>query len=234
MSDFSQTFNKVIVKTSGHNLSVIDLSNDTVAPNNLYSGITAHDRTGTAIIGTSTNISGDETVYENCVISINPLEENSKNIPNGIYIKDQNRVELTSHLQDRLEMLSGAEQEGLLPVNAQIYYIQNQVVVQKQQLINIITMFKTYFGWEYDKNIPNEYSVTNITELINDIVSMVETNKNNLPSGDNEVLTLGEVMVAWENGTIPEVAVDGGDHIKSTIITSDMVDNLPSITYKEE
>ena len=51
MSDFPQTFNKVIVRTSKNNLSVIDLSEDTVAPNNLLSGITAHDKTGDAIVG---------------------------------------------------------------------------------------------------------------------------------------------------------------------------------------
>lgn len=45
------TFNQVIVRTSGNNLSVIDLSNDTVATNNLYAGVTAHDRTGEQIVG---------------------------------------------------------------------------------------------------------------------------------------------------------------------------------------
>lgn len=44
-------FNKVIVKTSSNNLSVIDLSNDTVTTNNLYTGVTAHDRTGEQIVG---------------------------------------------------------------------------------------------------------------------------------------------------------------------------------------
>lgn len=51
MSDFPQTFNKVVVRTSKSNLNVIDLSEDTVAPNNLLSGITAHDNSGDAIVG---------------------------------------------------------------------------------------------------------------------------------------------------------------------------------------
>lgn len=91
MSDFPQTFNKVVVRTSKNNLNVIDLSEDTVAPNNLLSGITAHDNSGDAIVGRvdvegGTGVSGN--FYEGTLgIDGNTAEEVFESKNTGGYLQ---------------------------------------------------------------------------------------------------------------------------------------------------
>lgn len=43
--------NKVVVRTSSSNTSIIDLTQDTVTRETLYAGVTAHDNTGEEISG---------------------------------------------------------------------------------------------------------------------------------------------------------------------------------------
>ena len=48
-------YNKVII----NNQTLMDISSDTVTPNTLLTGVTAHDNTGAAIIGTYTPPPGE-------------------------------------------------------------------------------------------------------------------------------------------------------------------------------
>lgn len=100
MSDFPQTFNKVVVRTSKSNLNVIDLSEDTVTPNNLLSGITAHDNSGDAIVGKVEAGGGGVIVVDNRTIKVN---ENGK-----IYVNTAN----------------DAEKDNTLPITAAAVYTE--------------------------------------------------------------------------------------------------------------
>lgn len=62
-------YNKVVI----NNQTLIDISSDTVTPNTLLSGITAHDNTGAAIIGTYTPTSGETINNQNKTVT--PTEE---------------------------------------------------------------------------------------------------------------------------------------------------------------
>ena len=62
-------YNKVVI----NNQTLMDISSDTVTPNTLLSGVTAHDNTGAAIIGTYVPTSG-ETI-NNQSKTVTPTEE---------------------------------------------------------------------------------------------------------------------------------------------------------------
>lgn len=62
-------YNKVVI----NNQTLIDISSDTVTPNTLLSGVTAHDNTGAAIVGTYTPTSGETINNQNKTVT--PTEE---------------------------------------------------------------------------------------------------------------------------------------------------------------
>lgn len=69
----NQYINKVVVNGK----TIVDLTNDTVTPDTLYAGTTAHDKTGKQIVGT--------LYLENKDITDVTIEANHLIIPPGIY-----------------------------------------------------------------------------------------------------------------------------------------------------
>ena len=100
MSDFPQTFNKVVVRTSKNNLNVIDLSEDTVAPNNLLSGITAHDNSGDAIVG-RVNVEGG-----------------------GVIVVDDRTIKVNENGEIYVNTANDAEKDNTLPITAAAVYTE--------------------------------------------------------------------------------------------------------------